>query len=34
MCFVLSDLKCYENVTSSSKNIFEMQRKMNNEINK
>jgi len=31
MCFILSNLKCYENVTSSLEIIFEMQKKMNNE---
>ncbi len=36
MCFILSDLKCYGNATSSFKNqalktIFEVQRKRSNE---
>ncbi len=31
MCFILSDLKCYGNATSSSQIIFEMERKMSNE---
>jgi hypothetical protein len=31
MSFILNDLKCYGNVTSSLEFIFEVQRKMSNE---
>ncbi len=31
MCFILSDLKYYGNVTSNIEIIFEVQRKMSNE---